>query len=96
MAHLPDVPTLEEQGYPGIWLTNWTSIVVPVGTPSLIVDKLADAFEEALHDPRAQKYAKDNDGELMVGMKKEKFRDLIIEYQSKLRTIVEKAKISLD
>jgi tripartite-type tricarboxylate transporter receptor subunit TctC len=37
----PDVPTMEEAGFPGYDLTPWIGLVVPAGTPKAIVDKLA-------------------------------------------------------
>ncbi len=36
-AEYPDVPTLEESGFPGLVVTGWTGIVAPAGTPSDIV-----------------------------------------------------------
>ena len=38
--HLPDVPTVEEQGLPGFESTNWNSVLVPVNTPRAVVMKL--------------------------------------------------------
>ena len=41
------------------------------------VDKLANAFEEMLKDPSIQKYADDNGANLMIGIKKDAFRDCL-------------------
>ena len=38
--HLPDVPTVEEQGLPGFESTNWNSVLAPAHTPREIVMKL--------------------------------------------------------
>jgi tripartite-type tricarboxylate transporter receptor subunit TctC len=38
---LPELPTMAEQGFPDYDLTPWIGLVVPVGTPQAIVDKLA-------------------------------------------------------
>jgi tripartite-type tricarboxylate transporter receptor subunit TctC len=38
--HLPDVPTVEEQGLRGFESTNWNSVLAPAGTPRDIVMKL--------------------------------------------------------
>ena len=96
LKHLPDVKTIEEQGYPGVWLTAWSSVLVASGTPQPVVDKLADAFADMLQDPRIQKYADDNGAKLMVGIKKEKFRDFIVQDQAKLKAVIDKANIKLD
>jgi tripartite-type tricarboxylate transporter receptor subunit TctC len=96
LKHLPDVPTVEEQGYPGVWLTAWSSAIAPAGTPPEVIDKLANAFEAMLKEPSIQKYADDNGANLMVGIKKEAFRDFIIKDMAKLKGVIEKANIKLD
>lgn len=37
---LPDVPTVAESGLPGFEAVSWIGILVPMGTPQAIVDKL--------------------------------------------------------
>lgn len=96
LKHLPNVPTVEEQGYPGVWLTAWSSAIAPAGTPPEVVDKLANAFEEMLKDPSIQKYADDNGANLMVGLKKEAFRDFIVKDMARLKGVIDKANIRLD
>jgi tripartite-type tricarboxylate transporter receptor subunit TctC len=46
--YFPDVPTMAEQGYPGAQVTPWFGIVVPMGTPEPIVDRISKALEAAL------------------------------------------------
>jgi tripartite-type tricarboxylate transporter receptor subunit TctC len=96
MKHFPEVPTVEEQGYPGVWLTAWSSALAPAGTPPEVVDKLASAFEAMLKEPAVQKYADDNGATLMVGIKKEAFRDFIINDQKRLKAVIDRANIRLD
>jgi tripartite-type tricarboxylate transporter receptor subunit TctC len=38
--YLPDVPTLAEQGVPGVKAANWFGIIAPAGTPQAIVQRL--------------------------------------------------------
>jgi tripartite-type tricarboxylate transporter receptor subunit TctC len=40
VAYLPDVPTFEEQGFPGFIATTWFALFAPRGTPSDIVEQL--------------------------------------------------------
>ncbi|MBM3607795.1 MAG: tripartite tricarboxylate transporter substrate binding protein [Alphaproteobacteria bacterium] len=40
MAALPDVPTLEEVGWPNLEMSNWWGVVAPRGTPREIVETL--------------------------------------------------------
>ncbi len=96
LKHLPDIKTIQEQNYPDVWLTAWSSVLAPADTPQPVVDKLADAFAEMLQDPRIQKYADDNGAKLMIGIKKEKFRDFIVQDQAKLKAVIDKANIKLD
>jgi tripartite-type tricarboxylate transporter receptor subunit TctC len=96
LKHLPEIATIQEQGYPDVWLTAWSSVLAPAGTPPDVIDKLANAFEQMLKDPSIQKYADDNGANLMVGLKKEAFRDFIVQDMAKLKTVVEKANIRLD
>jgi tripartite-type tricarboxylate transporter receptor subunit TctC len=45
---LPDVPTMEELGYPGFLAATWTGIFAPAGTPSDIIDKLNTSIVQVL------------------------------------------------
>src|SRR5262249_19603315 len=48
MAQLPDVPTTIEAGYPALIGGFWSGIVAPAGTPTMIVDRLNAAINEAM------------------------------------------------
>ena len=41
LRSLPDVPTMQEAGFPDFDFTPWIGLVVPAGTPQPIVEKLA-------------------------------------------------------
>jgi tripartite-type tricarboxylate transporter receptor subunit TctC len=41
LGSLPDVPTMQEAGFPDYDLTPWIGLIVPTGTPQPIIDKLA-------------------------------------------------------
>lgn len=45
---LPDVPTMEEEGYDDFVMNTWYGISAPPGTPSDVVEALDRAIEEAL------------------------------------------------
>ncbi|HYZ43883.1 MAG TPA: tripartite tricarboxylate transporter substrate-binding protein [Xanthobacteraceae bacterium] len=47
----PDVPTMDEVGVPGMYISFWHGLWVPKGTPSDIVGKLNGAVVETLADP---------------------------------------------
>ncbi|RUQ64049.1 tripartite tricarboxylate transporter substrate binding protein [Azospirillum doebereinerae] len=47
----PDVPTLLEQGIPGVDAYSTSAIFLPAGTPPAIVDRLNAVFRAAVSDP---------------------------------------------
>ncbi len=48
---LPDVPTLAEQGHPGIEIDGWQALFATRGVPGSAADRLATLLAEALADP---------------------------------------------
>ena len=51
LAALPDVPTLAESGYPDMLDYTWVGIILPVGTPPAVVNKLYDAINRVVQSP---------------------------------------------
>jgi tripartite-type tricarboxylate transporter receptor subunit TctC len=51
LAALPDLPTAEEAGTPGLDLLQWNAVWAPKGTPGDIVAKLNKAIVGAMADP---------------------------------------------
>ena len=47
----PDIPTVDEAGAPGIYISTWYGLWVPKGTPQEAIDKLGAAARTALADP---------------------------------------------
>jgi len=48
---LPEVPTLQEAGFPGLVLESWYGVFLPAGTPPAIVARLNAELGKALADP---------------------------------------------
>jgi tripartite-type tricarboxylate transporter receptor subunit TctC len=48
---MPDIPTMEEAGVPGLHLSYWQAFWSPKGTPKDIVARLNAAAVDALNDP---------------------------------------------
>ena len=51
LPSLPDVPTLNELGFPGMEDYTWVGLFVPAGTPPEAVQKLNDAVLRAVQSP---------------------------------------------
>ena len=47
---LPDVPTTQEAGLPGVQVTIWHGLYAPKGTPEAVVQKLEASLQKALKD----------------------------------------------
>jgi tripartite-type tricarboxylate transporter receptor subunit TctC len=54
----PDVPTMDESGFPGFDVTSWFALMAPAGTPQPIVDRLHQETVRVLAQPDIrQKFA---------------------------------------
>ena len=51
---LPDVPTMAEAGVPGFEWQTWASLVVPVGTPRPIIERLHAELAKAIAAPEVR------------------------------------------
>ena len=54
-ASMPDIPTADETGVPGLYMSGWFGFFAPKGTPKDVIAKLNAATVEALADPVIQK-----------------------------------------
>src|SRR5436190_19668371 len=54
-ASMPDIPTADETGVPGLYMSGWFGFWAPKGTPKDIIARLNAATVEALADPAIQK-----------------------------------------
>jgi tripartite-type tricarboxylate transporter receptor subunit TctC len=55
LASAPDIPTVDEAGLPGFYMSVWHALWVPKGTPRDVIMKLNAAAREALADPAIRK-----------------------------------------
>ena len=51
MANAPNVPTTDEAGLPGFYLSYWHGLWAPRGTPKEIISKINEAAVAALAEP---------------------------------------------
>jgi len=50
LAAAPDIPTVDEAGLPGFYISVWHGVWVPKGTPSYVITKLNASIVSALRD----------------------------------------------
>ncbi len=55
MEAAPEIPTVDEAGLPGFYVSVWNALWVPKGTPSGVIAKLNAAAVEAMADPAFHK-----------------------------------------
>jgi tripartite-type tricarboxylate transporter receptor subunit TctC len=63
-AGAPGVPTMEEEGVPGLYATFWHALWAPKGTPKEIIAKLNGAVRAALADETVRKRFADQGQEI--------------------------------
>jgi tripartite-type tricarboxylate transporter receptor subunit TctC len=54
LAEFPDIPTVAET-IPGFQATGWAVLVVPIGTPEAIIDKISEDLRKVTLDPELQR-----------------------------------------
>jgi tripartite-type tricarboxylate transporter receptor subunit TctC len=54
LAAAPDIPTVDEAGAPGVYISTWFGLFAPKGTPAPVIAKLNAAVVEALADPEVR------------------------------------------
>ena len=55
LASAPDIPTVDEAGAPGVYISTWFGLWAPKGTPGEAIAKLSAAAREAMADPAVAK-----------------------------------------
>src|SRR5262249_16823801 len=51
LSAAPDIPTVDEAGFPGMYLLNWVAFWAPKGNPTKAISQLDIAVRRALADP---------------------------------------------
>jgi len=91
----PDIPTMEEAGFPGFVMNSWVGVLAPKGTPQPIVDKLSSAIAEAAQSPEV-KTKLTQLGFGAVGSTPEQFQQLIDQDTAMYKGVIDKAQVSID
>ena len=55
LASAPDIPTVDEAGLPGFYISVWSGMWAPKGTPPAVISRLNAAIVDALSNPAVQR-----------------------------------------
>jgi hypothetical protein len=54
LAAAPDIPTVDEAGMPGLYLSIWVGLWAPKGTPKNVIGRLNAAAVDVMDNPTAR------------------------------------------
>lgn len=92
ISQLPDLPTVEESGYPGFDVTSWYGIVAPTGVPAPILDLLQRDIAGVLKE-ESVKERFSGLGVVPAAMTRQQFADFIASETKKWTGIIKTAGI---
>lgn len=91
----PNVPTMQESGYPNIEAVAWFGVLVPKGTPTNVINRLNKEFVAALTMPEIKNKLQEN-GAQVVASSPDEFNAFMQSEVSKWANVINTAKIVLD
>src|SRR3954462_1563029 len=77
LPELPNVPTLAEQGFPGIGTNAWQGMFAPAATPKPVVDRLFAAVAAALNERKEKEGLAEKMLTVTVSASPQAFNDLV-------------------
>jgi tripartite-type tricarboxylate transporter receptor subunit TctC len=96
-AHsLPDVPTLIEQGIPGVTVYAWWGILAPAGTPKPILDKFHSELQKALNLSDVRKTLTESLGMELIASSPEALQKWIVAEMERWGKVVKDNNIRAD
>jgi tripartite-type tricarboxylate transporter receptor subunit TctC len=95
LPELPNVPTLAEQGYPGIGTNAWQGMFAPAATPRPIIEKLYRAVAAALNDPGMKQGLGKKMLAVTVSGSPEEFQKLVVKETHDWGDFLRQAKLKL-
>jgi tripartite-type tricarboxylate transporter receptor subunit TctC len=96
LAELPNVPTLAEQGYPGIGTNAWQGMFAPAATPKPVVEKLYSAVASVLTRSEQRVGLAKQMMSVAVSKSPEDFSELVRKETQAWGDFVREAKIKID
>jgi tripartite-type tricarboxylate transporter receptor subunit TctC len=95
VASLPDLPTMAEQGFPGVDVGGWFAIIGPAKLPAADVKRLHSAVVAAFNDPET-KQAMDKQQNIIHPMSPEASAQFFRTEQERYAKLAKKAGVTLE
>jgi len=93
-SSLPEVPTMQEAGFPGFDISQWQGVLAPAGTPRVLIGVLNAEIAKAMHAPDVvERIAVQGGNEIVTGTPEE-FAELIRADLARYARLIREAKIS--
>ena len=96
LPELPNVPTLAEQGYPGIGTNAWQGLFAPAATPKPVIDKLYGAVVAVLTRPEQKEGLAKQMLTVEVSKSPQEFSELVRRETQAWGEFVREAKIRIE
>jgi tripartite-type tricarboxylate transporter receptor subunit TctC len=96
LSAAPDLPTAAELGFPGMTVTGRIGLLAPAGTPSAIVEQVAQAAHTAVAEAGYKQMLNDSGMESPLDSTPEKFRQSLAADVALWTPIVKKLELKLD
>ena len=96
LPELPNLPTMAEQGYPGIGTNAWQGMFAPAATPKAIVDKLHEAVAAVLLKPEMKEQLAKQMLNVAVSKSPQEFQDEVVKETASWGAFLREAKIKIE
>jgi len=96
VPELPNVPTMAEQGFPGIGTNAWQGMFAPAATPKAIVDKLQEAVAAVLLKPEMKEQLARQMLNVAVSKSPQDFQDEVKKETESWGAFLREAKIKIE
>jgi len=96
LAELPNVPTMAEQGFPGIGTNAWQGLFAPAATPKSILDKLHAAVVAILSRPEMKEMLAQQLMTVAVSKSPQEFTDQVRTETQAWSDVVRDNKVRID
>ena len=96
LAELPDVPTMAEQGYPGIGTNAWQGLFAPAATPKPVIDKLYASVAKVLSQPEMKEMLAKQMMTVTLSLSPDAFNALVQKETGEWAKVVQENKVKID